>query len=163
MADAKKTVVKTDEVSRNQIWREHLKKELLTEGSSTGFQFNPKTLSSVAPKPTSMKPSDFNLNNAEQNASPCEIEAKVRQGIKNPQELSDIPCTEAQKVGWAHDQAWKNGRAEINKRWYRGRGRLDTTTTFFYSLSCNSTDVTVFAENYCAMAGCSPFADKSTR
>ncbi|OQR93469.1 hypothetical protein ACHHYP_02519 [Achlya hypogyna] len=146
MADAKKMVVKTDEVSRNQIWREHLKKELLTEGPSTAFQFNPKTLSSVAPKPTSMKPSDF--NNARDNASPCAIEAKVRQGIKNPQERSDIPSTEAQKVGWAHDQAWKNGRAEINRRWYRGRG---------------STDVTVFAENYCAMAGCSPFADKSTR
>ncbi|KDO27519.1 hypothetical protein SPRG_06786 [Saprolegnia parasitica CBS 223.65] len=148
MADAKRTVAKTDEVSRNQIWREHLKKELLTEGPSTAFQFNPKTLSSVAPKPTSMQPSDFTATHATNAAPPNEIETKVRQGIKNPQERSDVPSTEAQKIGWAHDQAWKNGRAETNKRWYRGRG---------------STDVTVFAENYCAMAGCSPFADKSTR
>ncbi|KAH9125255.1 hypothetical protein AeMF1_004096 [Aphanomyces euteiches] len=150
MADKPRVVVKCDEVSKNQIWREHLKKELLMEGPSTPFQFNPKTLSSVTPKPTSMKPSDFSkaepLDSA--NSIANEVEAKVKQNVKKPQEISEMPMTEAQKIGWAHEHAWKHGRGAVNKRWYRGRG---------------STDVTDFAENYVTMAGCSPFADKSTR
>ncbi|ETV69762.1 hypothetical protein H257_14599 [Aphanomyces astaci] len=149
MADKKAAgvVVKCDEVSKNQIWREHLKKELLMEGPSTPFQFNPKTLSSVTPKPTMMKPSDFSRTDPVGSTS-NEVAEKVKQNVKKPQEISAVPMTEAQKVGWAHDQAWKNGRGAVSKRWYRGRG---------------STDVTEFAENYCTMAGCSPFADKSTR
>jgi hypothetical protein len=35
--------VKMNEVARNQIWREHLKKEMMMEGPQTSFQFNPKT------------------------------------------------------------------------------------------------------------------------
>ncbi|KAF0719329.1 Aste57867_1113 [Aphanomyces stellatus] len=149
MADKRATVVKCDEVAKNQIWREHLKKELLMEGPSTPFQFNPKTLSSVSPKPTMMKPSDFNSNNEDLPGSiSSDVEQKVKQNVKKPQEISDIPMTEAQKIGWAHEEAWKHGRTAVSKRWYRGRG---------------STDVTEFADNYCTMAGCSPFADKSTR
>lgn len=47
MADKKRESLasKTDEVARNQIWREHLKKEYETEGALTPFQLNPRTRS----------------------------------------------------------------------------------------------------------------------
>ncbi|RHZ01921.1 hypothetical protein DYB37_003307 [Aphanomyces astaci] len=87
-----------------------------------------------------MKPSDFSRTDPVGSTS-NEVAEKVKQNVKKPQEISAVPMTEAQKVGC-------NGRGAVSKRWYRGRG---------------STDVTEFAENYCTMAGCSPFADKSTR
>jgi hypothetical protein len=39
---------KIDEVSRNQIWREQLKKEYLMEAPVTAFQLNPKTCQSCS-------------------------------------------------------------------------------------------------------------------
>jgi hypothetical protein len=45
MADKKRESItsKIDEVARNQIWREHLKKEYEAESALTPFQLNPKT------------------------------------------------------------------------------------------------------------------------
>lgn len=45
MADKKRESMasKIDEVARNQIWREHLKKEYEAESALTPFQLNPKT------------------------------------------------------------------------------------------------------------------------
>ena len=75
-------------------------------------------------------------------------EKKIKQNAKLPQEKFDFPVTRSQEIGWMHNQAWSNGRDRISSAWYRGKG---------------TTDVTQFADAYCTMSGCSPFADKSTR
>jgi hypothetical protein len=49
---------------------------------------------------------------------------------------------------WYHDAALQGIRAEMQRRMMKPKG---------------SSDVTQFADHYCTMAGCSPFADKSTR
>ncbi|TMW60737.1 hypothetical protein Poli38472_000779 [Pythium oligandrum] len=61
MSDKKRDSLasKIDEVARNQIWREQLKTEYEMEAPLTAFQLNPKTLSSVALKPTQTHPADF--------------------------------------------------------------------------------------------------------
>lgn len=65
-----------------------------------------------------------------------------------PQEKYHKPMTESQIIGWMHKQAWTNGRSDMSAKWYRGKG---------------TTDVTRFADAYCTMSGCSPFADKAAK
>lgn len=137
---------KIDEVARNQIWRERLRAEYESESALTPFQLNPKTLSSVAIKPTMTHPADFATIHDDPETE--KIAAKLKDHLKKPQERSSMPMTEAQRIGWLHEMAEKGIRADMQKRMFKGRG------------SC---DVTQFADTYCTMAGCSPFADKSTR
>ncbi|KAJ0398924.1 hypothetical protein P43SY_005282 [Pythium insidiosum] len=148
MADKKRDSLasKIDEVARNQIWREQLRTEYLMESPLTPFQLNPKTLSSVALKPTQTHPADF--GKATEDKSTQDIAAKLKESLRKPQERSSLPMTEAQRIGWLHEMASKGQRADMHQRMFKGRG------------SC---DVTKFADTYCTMAGCSPFADKSTR
>ncbi|KAG7401877.1 hypothetical protein PHYBOEH_009457 [Phytophthora boehmeriae] len=137
---------KIDEVARNQIWREQLKTEYEMESALTPFQINPKTLSSITLKPTQTHPAGF--NNVQDNHDTQELAAKLRESSKRPTEKQAMPMTEAQRVGWLHGMATQGMRADMNQRMFKGRG---------------SSDVTKFADAYCTMAGCSPFADKSTR
>ncbi|KAG6976260.1 hypothetical protein JG688_00001546 [Phytophthora aleatoria] len=148
MSDKKRESLasKIDEVARNQIWREQLKTEYEMESALTPFQLNPKTLSSITLKPTQTHPADFGKVQDDQETR--ELAAKLREVTKRPTEKKALPMTEAQRVGWLHDMANKGMRADMNQRMFKGRG------------SC---DVTKFADTYCTMAGCSPFADKSTR
>ena len=88
-------------------------------------------------KPTAFDPQSFNdLSNMK---PPKYVEAD-----QSPQEKFEFPVSEAQNIGWMHDQAWRNGRDRISKTWYRGKG---------------TTDVTQFADTYYTMTGSSPFAD----
>ncbi|EEY65650.1 cleavage induced hypothetical protein [Phytophthora infestans T30-4] len=148
MSDKKRESLasKIDEVARNQIWREQLKTEYEMESALTPFQLNPKTLSSITLKPTQTHPEDFGKVQDDQGTR--DLAAKLREVTKRPTEKQALPMTEAQRVGWLHDMASKGIRADMHQRMFKGRG------------SC---DVTKFADSYCTMAGCSPFADKSTR
>ena len=140
--------MKIDEVSRNYIWREHLVKEAKREGPLMGFQFNPATVSSVTVKPTSVDPRDYTRPSAVLSPEGKMIEAKILSSEKMPQEKYEFPMTRSQEIGWLNSEAWTNGRDRLSATWYSGKG---------------TTDVTRFADAYCTMAGCSPFADKNTR
>ncbi|DAZ99791.1 TPA: hypothetical protein N0F65_001300 [Lagenidium giganteum] len=148
MSDKKRESMasKIDEVARNQIWREQLKTEYIMESPLTPFQLNAKTLSAITQKPTLTHPADF--AKGQEDKETLEIAAKMRDIMKRPNEKYPMPLTESQRVGWLHENALKGIRADMQQRMFKGRG------------SC---DVIKFADTYCTMAGCSPFADKSTR
>ena len=138
--------MKIDPVSRNQIWREHLVKESKLEGPMIDFQFNPATVNTVTLKPSQVDPRSYSEATSARSKRGKEIEDKINHSTMAPQDKLEMPVTRAQEIGWMHSQAWKNGRDRVSATWYQGKG---------------TTDVTQFADAYCTMTGCSPFADKS--
>uniref|UniRef100_K3W7G4 Uncharacterized protein n=1 Tax=Globisporangium ultimum (strain ATCC 200006 / CBS 805.95 / DAOM BR144) TaxID=431595 RepID=K3W7G4_GLOUD len=148
MSDKKRESLasKIDEVAKNQIWREQLKTEYIMESALTPFQLNPTKLSSITQKPTRTHPADFGKVHEDKDTEA--LAAKMKEIMKKPCKKYPMPLTEAQRIGWLHEMATKGIRADMHQRMFKGWG------------SC---DVTAFADTYCTMAGCSPFADKSTR
>nr|CCA22898.1 cleavage induced hypothetical protein [Albugo laibachii Nc14] len=137
-----------DEVARNQIWREQLRKEYEQESTLTPFQLNLKTLHSIPLKPTQVHPTAFAAHAHERQDGSQEVSAKLQAFHKKHNEKSNAPQTETQRIGWHYQTALEGVQWELQQRMYKGRG------------SC---DVTKFASSYCAMAGCSPFAEKDIR
>ncbi|CCI45037.1 unnamed protein product [Albugo candida] len=137
-----------DEVAWNQIWREQLRKEYEQESTLTPFQLNLKYLHSIPLKPTQVHPAAFAEHVQERQDGSEEMKLKLQAYNKKLNEKSDTPLTETQRIGWHHQVALDGVRREMQQRMYKGRG------------SC---DVTKFASSYCAMAGCSPFAEKGIR
>ena len=107
-----------DEVARNQIWREQLRKEYEQESTLTPFQLNLKTrtslrivrvcsliatplsvVHSIPLKPTQVHPTAFAAHAHERQDGSQEVSAKLQAFHKKHNEKSNAPQTETQRIG----------------------------------------------------------------
>ena len=131
---------KFDEVSRIQIWREHLEKEQKLQEFNETFHLNPHTLVTVAGKPTeAVEEEDGDENDFAQ------LKDMLNSTLKPPQEKSDdlnLPMTAAQEVGWYHK---------------------DTSNFTTSSKPRVSSEETKYAAAYAAMAGTGPYNNSALK
>jgi hypothetical protein len=133
---------KIDEVSRNEIWREHVHKEDGRKRDNAPFQMNPNTLATIAVKPTQIDPTRMKGSTEEEKREIAALEKKLQRRMQSLTE------TEANEVGHLDSEMYNKDRVRTNRRWYKGKA------------SC---DITLYADAYTTMSGQNPFSDKGSR
>merc|ERR1711865_1061914 len=102
---------KIDEVSRNSIWREHVRKEDGRKRDNAPFQMNPNTLATIAVKPTQVDPTRMKGSTAEEKLEIAELEAKLQRRMQTLTE------TEANEVGYLDADFYAKDCVKTNRRW----------------------------------------------
>eukprot|EP00500_Bicosoecida_sp_ms1_P004354 CAMPEP_0203807772 /NCGR_PEP_ID=MMETSP0115-20131106/1245_1 /ASSEMBLY_ACC=CAM_ASM_000227 /TAXON_ID=33651 /ORGANISM="Bicosoecid sp, Strain ms1" /LENGTH=195 /DNA_ID=CAMNT_0050716457 /DNA_START=25 /DNA_END=609 /DNA_ORIENTATION=+ len=124
---------KFDEVSRNQIWREFLRKEARLPPKTCKFVINPKTVKPLAPKPGQREPEA-----KDDDPDFVSLKTTLRKAQEVPTDKFDFPATASQEIGWY----WKDN---VREKYMHARTKCTETK---------------YAESYYAMAGTSPYAKR---
>merc|ERR1711907_514055 len=135
---------KLDEIGKNQVWREHLKKEREGRVLNTTFRLNPRTMVALTDKPIHVNP---NLPPPKKKA-PGEIDETQKALLEalgdmaaEPKHKYKEPQTASQEIGWMLDPL------------------VPRSSQFHYGNK--NSEVTAYAEAYTAAQGCNPFQKKA--
>lgn len=126
---------KIDEVSRNSIWREHVRHENKLCKLNESFSVNPRTIATITGKP------NVRERCVDKEAEEKELE-EFRKTLSSSKTIKDqcpYPMSASQEIGWWHDEM------KQDTKWTKARK------------TCTETN---YAMHYVAMTGRSPFAAK---
>merc|ERR1711924_127911 len=134
---------KLDEIGKNSVWREHLKKEREGRVLNTTFRLNPRTMIALTDKPTQVNP---NLPPPKRKA-PGEVDETQRALTEALNDMAASPKskykeaqTSSQDYGWISDPL------------------VPRSSQFHYGNK--NSEVTAYAEAYVESLGVSPFSSK---
>lgn len=136
-----------DEVSKNSIWREHVRKEDKISRPPVEFALNPKNLFPLPLKPNQLDPRLIDQMDINNDGKITEEEQKVYAKLSDVLKRSGVAalqtsrtCSESQEIGRLLE------RRRQSKPTQGGRHGII------------GSDVTNYAEDYVRMAKCSPYA-----
>ena len=141
------------EVARNEIWREHIRKEnqSVSSPSQSSFRLNVKSLNILATKPHAADPT------AKPDTSGVRSKLKLDKhsenglfGVMPPVTApkSGVPTTASQEYGWLLNRRTHKSIASFRERWHKGHSKCDVTS---------------YADSFAVMTRKSPFSAKSQR
>ncbi|CAN0279376.1 unnamed protein product [Ectocarpus sp. 12 AP-2014] len=147
-----------DEVSRQAMWAEVIKKENATIGVPHRFFLNPNKLVFIARKPTEVDPRTYeadSLSTGHQGS--LESPSRIREAEEG--DNSDEATLDASSA-----KLWKTE----SQRWgsFYAKKRPPGVDPFSSQRSCwrkprSKCDVTEYGDRYCEMTGVSPYAKKN--
>ncbi|CAN0312328.1 unnamed protein product [Laminaria digitata] len=149
-----------DEVARQAMWAEVIKKENATIGVPHRFFLNPNKLVFIARKPTEVDPRTYEADSlsAGEKALPGRSLSAGQGGTEGSRQDKDDPVIDASsaKLWETEAQRWGN---------FYGKARPPGVDPFSSQRSCwkkprSKCDVTEYGDRYCEMTGVSPYARK---
>merc|ERR1711998_609285 len=130
---------KLDEIGKNSVWREHLKKEREGRVLNTTFRLNPRTMVALTDKPTSVNP---NLP-PPRKKPPGEIDETQRA-------LEDMAASPKSKYKEAQTSAQDHG--------WLSEPLVPRSSQFHYGIK--NSEVVAYTAAYVKSLGVSPFSSK---
>mmetsp|Transcript_11130 Transcript_11130/g.14723 ORF Transcript_11130/g.14723 Transcript_11130/m.14723 type:complete len:147 (-) Transcript_11130:773-1213(-) len=137
-----------DEVARNSIWREHVRKEDKITRPPVNFMVNPKNLHPLPLKPSQLDPRLIDQMDINNDGKITEEEKRIYAKLSDTLKKSGVAAlstshsfTESQEIGRLLER-------QRRKRTTHPGGRFGII----------GSDVTNYAEDYARMAKCSPYA-----
>eukprot|EP00462_Mataza_sp_D1_P002957 CAMPEP_0175102340 /NCGR_PEP_ID=MMETSP0086_2-20121207/8378_1 /TAXON_ID=136419 /ORGANISM="Unknown Unknown, Strain D1" /LENGTH=144 /DNA_ID=CAMNT_0016377131 /DNA_START=25 /DNA_END=459 /DNA_ORIENTATION=- len=130
---------KIDPVSRNAIWREHVKKEERSQVLRLDFTMNPKTMYGLTDKPNkaTWKPK----NHGENEHEIADVTRALAEAELPPKQRYHWPQTSSMEIGWMTDPLLEREKGD---QWTHG------------IVSC---DITKYAERYVESQGHNPYCN----
>mmetsp|Transcript_13950 Transcript_13950/g.18298 ORF Transcript_13950/g.18298 Transcript_13950/m.18298 type:complete len:164 (-) Transcript_13950:795-1286(-) len=155
-----------DEVSKNSIWREHVKKEDKIARPKSDFRINPNNLSPISPNPQNIDPrkisaEEVQIKDDDESAKRYET---IRKFFED-KEAEDQKKDEESKLNKSLYYQTANSLAMTNTMkatQFRGTGGGDTNRARqkWYA-GRNKCEITNYAEAYVRMAQTSPYSNKT--
>lgn len=153
MSDAVDSLV--NEVARNEIWREHIKKEnsiLEDTHNRSSFRLNVKRLKEgvLATKPEKMPAPGTAKKDGSMKLSLDKSSQDQLFGVMPPitAQKSGVPSTASQEYGWLLNRRCHSSIAAFRQRWAKGK---------------TTCDVTQYADSFATMTKNSPFSARAQR
>nr|ADI21420.1 hypothetical protein [uncultured gamma proteobacterium HF0010_26J14] len=143
---------KFNEVQRDYIRKEMLKRENSLIKISENFNINPKKMSenTYTSKPSQVDPYKLQhllrTTNAEDDTSDPEMKEKIARANMMPQERDKYPRTSNDVVGWFYKKGAEQRKKDL--KWFQNLNRCDEVK---------------YAESYIMMAGKSPYANSGPK
>merc|ERR1712216_505464 len=134
---------KLDEIGKNEVWREHLKKEREGRVQNTTFRLNPRTMVALTDKPNLVNP---NLPPPKKK-NPKDIDETQRALLEA---LSDMAASPKSKYKEAQTSAQDYG--------WVSEPLVPRSSQFHYGMK--SSEVTSYANAYVESQGIGPFSNK---
>jgi len=154
-----------DEVSKNSIWREHVRKENKIDRPNGDFRINPQKLNPISPNPHNIDPRAIAAQNISAEGTLANFEAiKKFFEEKDCEEKNDrleqqqiratlyFQTTNADTMSRTNKASKLRGASDAlampisQKQWYAGRQKCEVTN---------------YAEAYVRMSSTSPFSNKA--